>query len=325
MARKLTMILGGCAVFGCVMGCLCIGGLAFLGNRISDQTETAEARIDATQVAQALETAAQQAVDATATATLWTKTYTPTATLTPSNTATSTPTPTPSDTPTPTDTLTPSPTFTPSDTPTFTLTYTPSDTPTPTDTPTDTSTPTDTLTPSSTYTPSDTPTRTLTYTPSLTRTPSRTPLPTIPTSAAPVTYYISAGSTANARACPRTNCDVVTSFSRGAEIDVVQTVTGDSVSGSNQWRAIRYQGQTVYIHSSLTSRTVPPTFAPPSSGGGGSSSGGGSGGGSFTCNCSKTCTQIQTCEEAYYQLNVCGCSRRDDDDDGIPCESLCGG
>jgi hypothetical protein len=30
-----------------------------------------------------------------------------------------------------------------------------------------------------------------------------------------------------------------------------------------------------------------------------------------------------SCEEAYYQLNQCGCSKRDADHDGIPCESIC--
>lgn len=44
---------------------------------------------------------------------------------------------------------------------------------------------------------------------------------------------------------------------------------------------------------------------------------------SFVCNCAKTCTEISSCEEAYYQLNNCGCSKRDADDDGVPCESLC--
>lgn len=45
--------------------------------------------------------------------------------------------------------------------------------------------------------------------------------------------------------------------------------------------------------------------------------------GGYTCNCSKTCTQISSCEEAYFQLNQCGCSARDGDKDGVPCESLC--
>ena len=40
--------------------------------------------------------------------------------------------------------------------------------------------------------------------------------------------------------------------------------------------------------------------------------------------CSRaTCTQIRSCEEACYKLRVCGHSRRDGDNDGIPCENLC--
>jgi Excalibur calcium-binding domain len=52
-----------------------------------------------------------------------------------------------------------------------------------------------------------------------------------------------------------------------------------------------------------------PTYTPPAA--------------SYTCNCSKTCTQITTCAEAYFQLNKCGCSRRDGDNDGIPCDQMC--
>lgn len=47
--------------------------------------------------------------------------------------------------------------------------------------------------------------------------------------------------------------------------------------------------------------------------------------GNYTCNCSKSCTAITSCEEAYFQLNNCGCSARDGDGDGVPCESLCSG
>ena len=43
----------------------------------------------------------------------------------------------------------------------------------------------------------------------------------------------------------------------------------------------------------------------------------------YVCNCSKTCTQISSCEEAYFQLNDCGCTIRDNDKDGVSCESLC--
>lgn len=43
----------------------------------------------------------------------------------------------------------------------------------------------------------------------------------------------------------------------------------------------------------------------------------------YSCNCSKTCTQINSCAEAQYLLNSCGCSARDGDDDGIACDAMC--
>lgn len=46
---------------------------------------------------------------------------------------------------------------------------------------------------------------------------------------------------------------------------------------------------------------------------------------SYGCDCSKTCSQMSSCDEAYYQLNNCGCGRRDGDNDGVPCESICPG
>lgn len=45
----------------------------------------------------------------------------------------------------------------------------------------------------------------------------------------------------------------------------------------------------------------------------------------FRCDCSKACTKMESCEEAYYQLNSCGCQKRDNDNDGVPCESVCSG
>lgn len=59
---------------------------------------------------------------------------------------------------------------------------------------------------------------------------------------------------------------------------------------------------------------------------GGSQSGGGQSGGgtgSYMCNCSKICPQMSSCAEAQYQLNVCGCSQRDADKDGIACDADC--
>lgn len=46
---------------------------------------------------------------------------------------------------------------------------------------------------------------------------------------------------------------------------------------------------------------------------------------SFACDCNKTCEQMASCEEAYFQLRNCGCRRRDGDGDGVPCESICPG
>lgn len=45
-------------------------------------------------------------------------------------------------------------------------------------------------------------------------------------------------------------------------------------------------------------------------------------GGSYLCNCSKTCGSM-SCAEAQFQLNTCGCSRRDADGDGTACDSQC--
>lgn len=36
------------------------------------------------------------------------------------------------------------------------------------------------------------------------------------------------------------------------------------------------------------------------------------------------CTQMSSCAEAHHKLTVCGHSKRDADNDGIPCEDLCG-
>lgn len=56
-------------------------------------------------------------------------------------------------------------------------------------------------------------------------------------------------------------------------------------------------------------QVIPPTQTPYSPG--------------YVCDCKKVCSQMSSCDEAYYQLNQCGCSIRDGDNDGIPCESIC--
>ncbi len=165
-----------------------------------------------------------------------------------------------------------------------------------------------------------------------------------PTSAAPsvnvnqatTRYYVVASVSVNARSCPRTSCNVITSFARGAAVNVLQRVSGESVSGNASWQAVRHNNAVAYIHAPLLSQTRPsavsapapqpvsrsvqpasapqqqvqPTTVP---------------GSQFSCNCSKTCGAMASCQEAYFQLNQCGCSRRDSDSDSVPCESICPG
>ncbi len=45
----------------------------------------------------------------------------------------------------------------------------------------------------------------------------------------------------------------------------------------------------------------------------------------FSCGSKKTCGQMNSCAEARFYLNQCGLRRLDRDNDGIPCESICGG
>lgn len=42
----------------------------------------------------------------------------------------------------------------------------------------------------------------------------------------------------------------------------------------------------------------------------------------WSCNCKKTCPNL-TCAEAQFQLNQCGCSVRDGDNDGLACDAQC--
>ena len=71
------------------------------------------------------------------------------------------------------------------------------------------------------------------------------------------TYYISAPVRANARSCPRTTCNRVASFARGAAVNVLQRVSGESVSGNSSWQAVKHNNAVVYIHAPLLSRSRP--------------------------------------------------------------------
>lgn len=45
----------------------------------------------------------------------------------------------------------------------------------------------------------------------------------------------------------------------------------------------------------------------------------------YSCASKKTCTEMASCEEAYYHLNTCGNGSLDRNNDGVPCESICSG
>ncbi|MDQ7026776.1 MAG: SH3 domain-containing protein [Anaerolineae bacterium] len=103
--------------------------------------------------------------------------------------------------------------------------------------------------------PSNTPIPSYTFTPR----PSNTPRPT--NTQTTRTYYVTSNRI-NARACPETTCDIVTTLSRGDEIQVIETIAGTNVAGSTGWYHARYNGRVIYVHSSLASRNRPSTAAP---------------------------------------------------------------
>ncbi|MDE0609259.1 MAG: SH3 domain-containing protein [Anaerolineaceae bacterium] len=162
--------------------------------------------------------------------------------------------------------------------------------------------------------------------------PTSTPRPAVSVNANQVTttWFVVAPAQANARSCPRTTCGIVTSFARGAAVNVLQAVSGESVGGSATWQAVRHGSQVVYVHAPLLSRSRPaPVSAPVRQAGSGQGQASvpptAVSGPQFSCNCSKTCSAMASCEEALYQLNQCNCKRRDTDNDGVPCESICPG
>lgn len=45
----------------------------------------------------------------------------------------------------------------------------------------------------------------------------------------------------------------------------------------------------------------------------------------FTCSdVARKCSEMSSCEEAEFALEHCGRAKLDRDDDGIPCENVCG-
>ena len=41
------------------------------------------------------------------------------------------------------------------------------------------------------------------------------------------------------------------------------------------------------------------------------------------CGVKHKCSQMKSCKEAYFYLEVCGVTKLDRDKDGIPCERIC--
>jgi len=47
--------------------------------------------------------------------------------------------------------------------------------------------------------------------------------------------------------------------------------------------------------------------------------------GDYTCGSKRHCSQMRSCDEAYFYLSRCGLGSLDTNRDGVPCENLCGG
>ncbi len=264
----------------------------------------------------------------------------PTLVVLPSVTPVPTVTPLPTDTPLPTPTLSPSPTLTPSLTATpdliatrrFELELTNRAAQQTLDAMltglAPTSTPTPTYTPSLTITMTRTPTPTATFTP-----PVQSMTPTI--------YY--ARSIVNLRSCADRDCDQVAQLTYGDPVQVTGRINGEAVNRGNPvWYRVIYTNQEAFVYSDLVALVLPtpvtptripafllpvstvapdysppvyspPVYSPPDSGG----SSGGCPGLSYSC-------RSLSCSEAYACL-AAGNGSLDRDNDGIPCESVCGG
>ncbi len=81
------------------------------------------------------------------------------------------------------------------------------------------------------------------------------PLPT----ATPVSYSIAATNRVNARSCPQLDCEVQAVIAPNTQISVFDVVEGDTVSDNDQWLRVIYNGELVYVHSSLAEQIAAPT------------------------------------------------------------------
>ncbi len=86
--------------------------------------------------------------------------------------------------------------------------------------------------------------------------------PSVNINQATTRYYVVAAVSANARACPGTNCAVISGFARGTAVDVLQRVSGESVNGDATWQAVKHDDDVIFVHAPLLSRSEPATVAP---------------------------------------------------------------
>jgi hypothetical protein len=140
----------------------------------------------------------------------------------------------------------------------------------------------------------------------------------------------------NCRSEPRRNARRITSLERGAFVTVEETEA--------DWSRLDASGSACWVQTRRLTTTAPaaspaPVYASePTTRGAGrrnseSSSRGGGGreprqplreSSSSRCGSKRVCGQMDSCEEANFYLNQCGLGRLDRDNDGVPCESICG-
>ena len=127
---------------------------------------------------------------------------------------------------------------------------------------------------------------------------------TVAIAEAPACYFV--------YSCPSYDCNVAGQIASLDDMRFLQCVPGRDVTNT-EWIELKYKDDKAYIwdrdcssknySQSQTRNSISEEPA-------------------FTCDCFKKCNEMTSCAEAFFQLNECGCSYRDYDEDGIPCESL---
>jgi hypothetical protein len=64
-------------------------------------------------------------------------------------------------------------------------------------------------------------------------------------------YVVSSSQSINARTCPRLDCAIATTIASGTEVQMLNTTHGSTVAGSDIWYRVEYNGEAVFVHSSL--------------------------------------------------------------------------